>query len=283
MRSNACRVLVFLLACGCSHGGEENLGLEVGRASEKIDVSGLTRPAELERALQLPGEALDRLLGAHRLEATTQLKVEAPGAPVETVTDEYTLDSDGRGALHLIHDTSHQDGMEAVVSGGQLYVRLRYEPFVRRKPEGDEVARLRAAAEDVAADDLEVLLPWLTVRAAGQTTLAGRNAFRFTLAAAPSATPHPPERDPGRRWRDTVKVRYVDGQVTADAASGAPLAVKLDAAYTFERAGKTIAVTLGLDEKTTAPEPIVAPADAQPDPERPRPMRDRQALLEGLK
>ncbi len=290
MRSNLWLAAAVLatLAGGCSRSGEENLGLEVpsGEAKgESIDVAELATPAELERALALPGRALDRLLGAHRLDATAQLKIEVAGRPTETLEDTFRLDSDGRGALHLTHDTSHDEGMEAVVAGGTLYVRPRYGRFVGRRPEGDELARLRATVEAVAADDLALLRPWLEVHEAGRTEVAGRAGVRLKLSASPSPKAAPRETAPGRLWRNHVQVRYIDGEVVADATSGAPLAVKLESAYRFERASdhQTVTVTLKLDQTTARPDPIVAPTDAVIDPHRPRPTLDRRKLLEGFK
>jgi hypothetical protein len=289
MRSNLrlATVALALLAGGCSRSGEENLGLEVpgGDQGQALDVANLATTAELERAVALPGRTLDRLLGARRLDSTAQLKIEVAGRPTETLEDTFRLDSDGHGALHLTHDTSHDEGMEAVVAGGTLYVRPRYGRFVGRRPEGDDLGRLRATVEGVAADDFSLLRPWLEVHEAGRTEVAGRAGVRLKLSASPSPSEVPHETAPGRLWRNHVQVRYIDGEVVADATSGAPLAVKLETAYRFERARdhQTVTVTLALHQTTGKPDPIVAPTDAVIDPHRPRPMLDRHRLLEGLK
>lgn len=271
----------FLAAC--ARPGEENLGLTGRVADHAIDVAQLHQPAELLRALRVPGDELDKRLGARRLEATSTLKIEPPGKPAETLEESFRLDADGRGGVHLVHDNARGYGLEAVVTGDGLYVRPRHGTFVKRRPEGDELARLRHNVEGVAADYLALVEPWLTVREDARTQVAGRPAVRLKLAAKPSASP-PREAEPGRKWRQTVKVRFVDGEVLVDAKSGAPLGVRLETQYTFERDGQgPFLATLSYKQSLGAPGPITAPEGAVPAPSRPRPMLDRHQLLEGLK
>ncbi len=280
-------VLFALIAGGCSHPGDENLGLSTRVASYAIDVAQLTRPAELERAVSLPGREVDKKLGAHRLEATSTLKIEPPGKPAETLEESYRLDSDGKGALHLVHENTRGGGTEAVVTGGELYVKARFGKFVRRRPEGDELDRLRATVEGVAGDYLQVLERWLQVKEEGHLQVAGRAGVRLKLSATASPASGPRESDPGKAWRDSVAVRYVDGELILDAASGALLAARLEASYTFEREGVKgpFSVTVSYKQTAAASEADAfgAPAEAVASPHRVRPMLDRQELLEGLK
>jgi hypothetical protein len=281
MRSS---VVIFALLAGCSHPGDENLGISTRATSYAIDVGQLTKPEELLRAVGLPGREVDKRIGAHRLEASSALKIEAPGRAVETLDETWLLDSDGKGALRVVHENNRGGGNEAVVTAGELYVRPRYGRFVRRRPEGDEVDRLRAQTEGVAADYLGLVERWLQVREDGHIQVAGRPGLKLKLSATASPAPGPKETDPGRRWRESVAVRYVDGDVVLDAASGALLAARLEASYTFEREGVKgpFAVTLSYKQTGAAPEAIAAPADAVSSPHRTRPMLDRQELLEGL-
>jgi hypothetical protein len=275
--------LVFLTLSACSRPGEENLGLSGKPASYAIDVAQLSRPGELLRALAMPGREIDKRLGARRLDASSTLKVETAGKPAETLEETYRLDTDGRGGLKLVHDNSRSYGVEAVVAGGDLYVRPRYGKMVRRKPDGDEVDRLRASVEGVAGDYLELVERWLQVREEGRTQVAGRAAVRLKLSAGASPTPLAPSTDPSRKWRETVTVRFIDGEILLDVGSGALVGARLETSYTFERDGKPFTTTLSFKETTLPAEPIVTPTDAVAAPHRPRPMLDRQELLEGLK
>jgi hypothetical protein len=277
-------VWLLLLIAGCSRTGQENFGIAGTRPAPPIDVQNLARPAEVVRALAMPGAELDRYLGARHFEATSSIKIEPAGQPVQQLDETYRLDSDGRGALHLLHDNAHAQGMEAVLVGGELYVRPRYGKFIHRKPEGDEVERLRALVEGVAGDYVTMLERWLSVSEAGRTEVSGRPAVRLKLTAAPTAASAPAEVEKGKKWRDTVQVRYIDGELTLDAKSGAPLAARLAASYSFVRPGSSspVAITLSYKQTSGPAAPIAAPDDAVPMPKRPRPLLDRQTLLDGL-
>jgi hypothetical protein len=281
--SRFCVTLLCVLA-GCSRPGEENLGLQQ-KAAAAIDPAQLAQPAQLERALELAGPARDAQLGAHRFEASGTLKVEPPGKPAETLGETWKLDSDGKGALHLTHENDRKGGMEAIVAGGMLFVRPRFGKFTARKPEPDEVERLRSAFEGQAADELEPVLHALSVREEARTTVAARPAVKLKLSALPSPPSPPKEKDPTRKWRESVQVRYIDGELALDAASGALLSARLSIAYTFEREGVKgpFTTTLSYNASTTALEPIAAPGDFVMAPHRTRPMLDRGELLEGLK
>jgi hypothetical protein len=286
MRTGARTALLLALGCaplGCSRGGDENLGMK-GPARRAVDLTHLTRPAELVAAIGQPGRELDALIGPHRLEASSQLKIELPSGPAETLDEGYLLDTDGRGNLHLSHDNDRSGGMEAILAGGELYVRPRWGRFLRRRPEGDEIDALRRGVEGVAADYLALLEPWLQVRDSGRLQVGGRAALKLALSAIAEPTHVPEEPDPARAWRSTIKVRYIDGELLVDQASGALLQARLSAAYSFERSGEKgpLTATLTLRQSVSAAGTIAAPTDAVRATRRPRPMLDRDELLKGL-
>ncbi|HEY1587869.1 MAG TPA: hypothetical protein VGH63_19350, partial [Polyangia bacterium] len=227
----------LLLLCACGNHGDENLGLSHGQGAT-IDVARLGQPDELVRALSLAGRELDGKLGAHRMQATESLKLELGDRQAVTLDETFLVQADGRGAVHLTHDNSRGNGFEALAMGDDLFVRPRYGKFVRRKVEGDELERLRAATETAAASDLRLLLRFVQTRESGTATVAGRAGVKVSLSARATPDVATAERDPGRKWRETVSVRYIDGDAVLDAKTGAPLAVRLDAQYTFVRDGK---------------------------------------------
>ncbi len=273
--------VVLLAAAACGHHGDENLGLSGGRAA--VDVAKLTEPDELARALSLSGRDLDERLGAHRMDASSSLRLTLPGNQARTLEDTFEVEADGRGAVHLTHDNSAGNGFEAVAFADDLYVKPRYGKFVRRKVEGDELARLRVTVETPAASYLRLLSRWLQIREAGTASVAGHAGVRLALSARSSPGSAPAESETGRRWRQTVKVRYIDGEVVVDARTGAALAVRLDASYSFDRDEKPIAATITFKQTTSADPGAIAPPADWATLARPRPMRDRQKLLEGLK
>src|SRR5689334_10315216 len=137
--------LPLLLLLGCRGGGEENLGLSHGGAA--VDVSRLTKPDELARALGLSGVDLDQRLGPHRMDASATLKLELPAHETQTLEETFVVRSNNAGAVQVKHDNSRGNGFEAVAVGKQLYVKPRYGRFVRSAIESDELSRLRVAAE----------------------------------------------------------------------------------------------------------------------------------------
>jgi len=279
------RWLLLVVACSRSPtaltGGEQPIVVDVGR---------LATPDELLHALRLPGAELDKRLGAHRVEATSSLKMEPTGKPAEQLEETYRLDSDGKGALHLVHNNA-RDGLEAVVDNGVVYVKPRYGHWTRRRPEGDDVARLRENVEGVAGAYLELLQRWLEVKEVARGDYAerseagidGRQVVRLKLSARRSPASGE-EKLPYKKWRDTLKVQRLDGEWTLDATSGAPLGGRLEASYTFERSDLKgpIVTTLKYEQHTAPAAPIVAPDDAL-EPRRPRPLLEREQLLDGLK
>jgi hypothetical protein len=278
--------LLLLVMIGCGRHGDENLGLSA-HGKVTIDVAKLTEPAELVRALSLSGRDLDERLGAHRMDAASIMKLETPeqqksSAPL-SLEETFQVQSDGRGAVHVVHDNSRGNGFEATALGTEIYVKPRYGKFIKRKIEGDELARLRTSAETAAAAYLRLIAPALLVRQVGPATVAGHAGIKLTLAGRSSPDSPPAESAPGRKWRETVKVRYIDGEVVVDAKTGAALAVRLDTAYSFVRDDQPMTATLQYKQTTAAEAGAIAAPTDFTTLSRPRPMLDRQTLLEGLK
>jgi hypothetical protein len=271
------RWLLLMMACS-----RAPTALTGGAEAVTVDVSRLATPEELLHALQLPGAEIDKRLGAHRLEARSSLKMEPPGRPAEQLEETYRLDSDGKGAVHLVHDNA-RDGLEAVIENGVVYTKPRYGHWTRRRPEGDDVTRLRENVEGVAAAYVELLARWLEVKEVARGEVDGHQAVRLALSARRSPASGG-ETLAYKKWRETVNVRNLDGEWTLDAATGAPLGGKLEASWTFERSdrkGPTVA-TLKFEQHESPAAPIVAPDDAV-EARRQRPLLDREQLLDGLK
>jgi hypothetical protein len=262
---------------GCHHDGEENFGFSDGKAA--IDVAALTRPAELLRALSLTGKPLDDRLGAHQMEARATLELIDPA---ETLAETFLVQSDGRGGLHVQHDNDHDYGFEAIGVANNLYVRPRYGKFVRHRVEAAERDRLRATGETAAAAYLRLLQRFVAVQVVGRVEQAGYAAMKLKLARAAAPAPRSPESEPGKKWRESVEAQDLDGEVVLDARSGAPLTVRLSASYRFERTGKPLLATLHFSQTTSAWSGTIAPPSEAVALVRPRPLLDRQTLLDGI-
>jgi hypothetical protein len=277
----ASATLLLLCACG-GHHGDENLGLSNGKTAS-VDVAKLTQPDELVRALSLSGRELDARIGAHKMDANESIKLELPDRQTVALEETFAVQADGRGGVHVVHDNSRDNGFEATALGDDLYVKPRYGKFVRRKVEGDELERLRATAETAGASDLRLIERFVQVREAGAASVAGHAGVKLTLSARSSPDAPATEVEAGRKWRETLKVRYIDGDVVLDAKTGAPLSVRIEAQYAFVREGKPMQATLSYKQTTASESFVIAAPNDWTALSRPRPMLDRQELLEGLK
>jgi hypothetical protein len=281
---------------GC--GAAPRPGPTAEAAAARVDLARITEPAILVQALRLDGAARDAALGPHAREVSVETATTPPGAPKETLAVRDRLDSDGKGGFHVVRELTRtveeelaagtqprpsEQGMEAVVVGNELAVRPRWGKLARRRPEPGEAARLRALVETEAAGLLEVVAHAAAITRGAESTVDGRRALTLLVgkAAAPS-TPTVADDSPGKAWRKSVVVEALSGTLTLDAASGAPLGAQIDARYRFTRDGKTFTVAARHAERLVAAQPVALPADAVASPERPRPMLDRQALLDGL-
>jgi hypothetical protein len=231
--------------------------------------------------LALPSTEVAARLGTYRLTAAVKL-VLGSGEAADALDESFRLEVDAAGGSHLVRETSHDQGSEAIAAGGSYYVRTRYGRFAKRAPEGDEVERARDEAEGLLAGYLDVLGRFAARSDGGTGDWKGRAAVKLKLAlAAPAPFADP---DPAHAWRSTIEVDALDGEVWVDEKTGVVLRELLDARYRSRRDARVVAVTLHFQsdrDALGAIAPITAPADAV-SPARPRPLLDRQALLEGL-
>jgi hypothetical protein len=278
------KLLVLLPLCalaGCRRSGDENLGLR-GRGEEvRADLEHLDHPAELARAITLPALDQGKRLGPCTRESKTKLAVDS-GTAHDALEETVRLELDGHGASHLTRETSHGGGIEAIATGEDYYVKLRYGAFTKRKPDGDEVPHALDEAAQTLQGYLQVLGRFARLEPAGEQTVDGRRARGVRLTLSPS--PATEKADEKRAWQAAAAASALDGEVWVDAESGAVLKARLTAAYTAQRGQRAIAVKLDYNERLTLGQPakIDAPAVWSPAPSRPRPLLDRQVLLEGL-
>jgi len=270
-----------LVGCRGGKNRDENLGVVGAGAANVVDVHQLQNPDVLLGALRLSGADRDKALGAHRRILKQTQHIEPAGRPVEDLAISATVDSDGKGGLHLVEDTGKTSGMEAVVLGGALVVWPKDGQPIRRRPEPGEVERLRRTVEEPLAAMLSLLRSGWVVEPGQPVDRDGRKGTRFGLRRADKPSTPTVETEPGRTWRQAVEVDSLAGEVVLDGA-GVLLSAKLDAVYRFRRDTLVIKVTVQHTESLAPVEPIVAPANTVASPERVRPMLDRQTLLDGI-
>ena len=285
--------LVATVACGRASGvSDEQLGnlvVEPKQADAKIDLARAAEdPAELGRALTRPYAKQLGELGPHVLTIKTSTVVDEAGKQVSQLSDDTTLEHGDGGAFRGVYNNSADYGREVVFTGGQLYLRPRYQRWHRRAPETQgEPAELRAsfAAAIPATWELVGHAAELTDR--GVVQVAGRSGRKIEIKLAPD--PAKPAREPlaQRKWREGRSVEALAGSVTLDADTGAPLAIDLDARIGFSRDGRSFVMKLDLASQITGvgqAVAITAPPEAETvaTPTRQREVDERDYLLDGL-
>lgn len=306
-RPAALLLLLLVLGSACAREGEENLGLIEPKPPAVANVQKLADPQVLLQVAQLLHQELPRRLGGVRLSLHTTWDVTPPvregteaAGPVQMEEQSVYL-LDAAGGIRALHSNDHGYGSEMVYVGGQVYMRLRYAPFVRRRPEGDEVSRVLQSGDNSAAL-LALLVPFLDIDVApdagGGAGLAGRPALKLTLGKRSGAPvlgkKSAADSGPGRVWRRATRVEALRGTARVDREQGALLALDLSATFVGPRlpgpgdrapapppGDVTVKVHHTL-ELTALEQAVAAPEEWQAPPVRPRPQQDRQELLQGL-
>lgn len=200
--------------------------------------------------------------------------------------------ADAAGRLQLANLNDHGTGVEAVLDQNFLYLRMRYAPYIRYKPEAEQVTRLRAMAYEPGASILEAVAPYIRLGAPTEATAAGRPAWQVAISRqdAPAGVRTKGPSGPLSAWRAATAVDLLDGTVTVDRQKGTLLTLQLHVRFIAPREGnanpervqveaehQVRVVALGAGVPAIAP-----PAEWIEPPMRPRPMLDRQELLNGL-
>ena len=278
MRAPWIIALVTVLA-GCG-GKRAKPGAAASAPPTRVDAERAGKEGgELLRAAHVPHQTLLSAVGAHKLVVHSKLKVS--GEQVESLDEDTTLEVAADGSFHLLHQNTKDYGQDVVLAGGAMYVRPRYGQYLKRPPEPGESERLRDEAYGTLGAYLDVVGFALETRGGEAVTAAGRPALKVTIAQGGGKPARVPDDHPERKWRESVKPAAIEGSVTIDSATGAPLAADVHVRYQHDRAGAAVDTELTL-QLTVAPGAAVAapPAGAFVDvPVRERPVLERDQLL----
>jgi hypothetical protein len=277
--------LAALLLAGCSRRGEEARAIAVAPAAAAPVTFDWERPAS---ALSLSADEVAARLGSFEWSATVEWTVSREGEDArrahvvehhrvrQAATGEFEAHAEldpGLGAGSL-------SGKDVVWAGGMTYARARFAPFRERPTDhGRDARRFRDDSFLAAAAVARLAGPGLEVRPAGEASVLRRAARRFTFSLAKGAAPAPaptrpedpaPDEDTKRRraFLDGLRPQAVGGELLLDAATGAPLRLKLTAVFAVANdpgahAGvEVVAQVKALGGEVTA---IAAPKPALPD------------------
>jgi hypothetical protein len=245
----------------------------------------LTPAEELDAALRPTAlaAAMRRLSGAH-FTGTARYRITPGGArkpgdeaAADAITTTTELSLDRAGQFRLVESNDQDGGREVVLHGRELAVAIRPGKMIRRSAQEPEPTRL---LEEAVGGPWA---SWETVRRFAAVERTAPGVFRLARSAsALSVAAGFAESTPLRRWRDSVSVQALEGEVKLDPKTGALLAFALKAQFTATREDRVplageVAVNTRLDGiGTTAA--IAAPA-AEVLSQRQRTILEERALL----
>jgi hypothetical protein len=248
------------------------------------DAASLSAAEQLEAALRPPAlaAALRKLPGAHLagsalFRITPTRKAEQGGEAITTTTD---LSLDGQGQFRLAESNDQDGGRDVVLFGKELAVAIRPGKMIRRPAQEPEPTRVleEAVGGPWAA--------WETVRRFVAVERTGAGSFRLSRSTRPVPIAASfAETTPLRRWRDSVSVEALEGEVHLDPKTGVPLAFALKARFNAIREDHValsgeLAVTTKVDG--VGKTPAITPPAAEPLQVRQRTILEERALLGDL-
>ncbi len=283
---SAAAVLALSLACSRGGGGDPER-LRARPAATRPPAFDWSHPAS---ALELGADEVAARLGSFEWSAAVEWTVSRDGDEARRVraverhrirqaaTGEFEVHAEIDPGLGAGSDT----GRDIIWAGGVTYARARYAPFRERPTDhGRDARRYREESFLVARSLARLLGPALELRPVGDAEAIRRPARKLavTLAngaagrAAPVAPAEPaptPDDDTRRRraFLAALRPQSAKGELVLDAATGAPLEVRIAATFTVEGDPKArAAVELLAQVKALGGEvaAVAPPKGARPD------------------
>ncbi len=288
--------LAILAASGCASEGEGRPDSELGNlvispstevAKVELDSAAVDADALLS-AVELPHTWLGSSLGAHRIEGTTWVEVREGGQVVSELSDVLRIDFDGEDRFAATLDTSNDYGRHAIYDGANLFLRPRYGLYHKRAPQTEtEAAEIRTDMAAAAGDYLGLLARGLEVSDRGPKTRDGRSVRQVELKLAPKPRRVADETLTQKRWRNSIEVKTLSGQVDLDVESGAPVYIQLDGSIVFSREGRSFQMFVKAERSILEighTRAVQAPGDeaSLSIGIRPRELDERDALLRNI-
>jgi hypothetical protein len=239
-------------------------------------------------------------LGAHRLsyEATFDLnpdgpiprpKVDQPVVVAQSVTDRLELSFASAAPLRfsLTQSNDRSQARDVIVVDERVYTRLPHGEWLFRPLETDHHRLWLDDAQRCVHDLVELAAPRVAITPPSKEDLEGRPVWVFDLGLSEAVDPDLVA--PGERasWRHAAEIDAVEGSVSIDASTGVWRRATLEVRYRVrDSAGRTLTgratLSAALDPAPEESVVVSAPDGAKPQPERIRPLVERDRLLDGL-
>ncbi len=287
MRLRSAAVIAALsLPLACSRGaGDDAERLRARPAAIPPPAFDWAHPAA---ALDLGADEIAARLGSFEWSAAVEWTVSRDGDEAQRVraverhrvrqaaTGEFEVQAEIDPGLGAGSDT----GKDIVWAGGMTYARARYAPFRERPTDhGRDARRFRDESFQIARSLARLLGAALELRPAGDAEALHRPARKLLVtlakeAAEPAATAEPapviPDEDTKRRraFLAGLRPQSAKGELLLDAATGAPLEVRLAVAFGVAgdpKARATVELLAQVKALGAEAAAVVVPKGALPD------------------
>jgi hypothetical protein len=251
-RIAALAALAAALLSACSRGESE-----AKRRLFSRDDAGSRREARFDfeqpaTALAFDADEVARRLGSFEWTAAVEWTVSREGDDAQRVrsVERHRIRQAASGEFEAAADADpglgpgSESGKELVFAGGRTFARAKHAPFRERPTDhGRDARRFRDESFGAAASVARLFGPAMALSPAGDATALGRPAKRFKVSLASGAAPvpatarpagAPPPDDETKRRLQFLDGRVpvaLEGELLLDAATGAPLRIRLAGAF----------------------------------------------------
>jgi hypothetical protein len=259
------------LACGRSPESEE------GGPDDEIEAA--LNPALLARSLQKAGGGHYKAVTTQEMSPAVEKGASEPNLQALTTTTNLWMDRIGH--YRMVETNDQEGGREVILHNRQLAVQLRYGKLIRRPAHEPEPTRF-----------LEEALggPWMAWEIARRFADVKRTedpraqvvVFTLSKAAVPRSVRGGFESaSPLRKWRETIALQTLRGEVRLDKATGMLSSARLETRFSLRRDGVpltgAIRVEASLLDRGRGPAISAPPAEELPV--RQRTILEERSLL----
>jgi hypothetical protein len=263
-------------SCGPRKTATQRSGLEI--------IDGALAPTAFAAAVRKAGGAHFHATALFRVDTSAKADPNDPKdgtkpASPSAITTTTDLWMDRLGNFRLVESNDQDGGREIVRVGADVAVALRYGKMLRHAAQNSENARF--VAEALGAP----WTAWEIVRRQVEVEDASRGTFRLKLGHRLADLPTGfPATEGLRKWRGTVDVTRLEGQVTLESGGQIPLSFACKTAFRAVRDQLPIegelVVSADLDQVGKVAD--IAMPDAETLHVRQRTVLEERALLGGL-
>ncbi|MCI0569988.1 MAG: hypothetical protein L0Y66_04490 [Myxococcaceae bacterium] len=271
----------------------------ISAAAEQLPPEEVASDAHVaRRILGMDAAEVVERLGPHVYTADVGFEWTGPAHPVRLSEQrKIVADRGGVGGDFIASvENSRDQGLEVMRVGGKVYARNRYGKYRQRLRDRGMAERTRSELQGALRDVDSLFGRRMTLAPQGTETVAGRTAWKYTVALAPQAAepaagtlelPTLLEPKGGRDATTQRRLRFLDsrepvaleGEVWVDKETSVVLKSRIDGRIRMAAKGEEGPSELRLQVRTAtsdigkAPK-LSAPADFLPDADKPRGIAD---------